>query len=153
MPVACCDREKTLPNAQWRCRIRRTQEGGTVSARPRGIGDRAGHAAPPCGGGAGNRPQDRARPDGRRGAEPLAALVRLHLVGRPGTGKSHLSLALGIEAVKAGRSVYFTTLADLVGALAKAEREGTPSSRSDLFDKRAPPVAPSLGFSSTVALE
>jgi DNA replication protein DnaC len=65
----------------------------------------------------------------------------LHLVGRPGTGKSHLSLALGIEAVKAGRSVYFTTLADLVGALAKAEREGTPSSRSDLFDKRAPPVA------------
>ena len=110
-------------------------------------------AARPCGGGAGNGPQDRAGPDGRRGAEPLAALVRLHLVGPPGTGKSHLSLALGIEAVKAGRSVYFTTLADLVGALAKAEREGTPSSRSDLFDKRAPPVATSLGFSSTVALE
>ena len=48
----------------------------------------------------------------------------LHLVGPPGTGKSHLSLALGVEAVKAGRSVYFSTLADLVGALAKAEREG-----------------------------
>ena len=31
----------------------------------------------------------------------------LHLVGPPGTGKSHLSLALGVEAVKAGRSVYF----------------------------------------------
>src|SRR4249919_2686084 len=45
----------------------------------------------------------------------------LHLVGPPGTGKSHLSLALGVEAVKAGRSVYFTTLADLVGALAKAD--------------------------------
>ena len=39
----------------------------------------------------------------------------LHLVGPPGTGKSHLSLALGVEAVKAGRSVYFSTLADLVG--------------------------------------
>jgi DNA replication protein DnaC len=49
----------------------------------------------------------------------------LHLVGPPGTGKSHLSVALGIEAIKAGRSVYFTTLADLVGVLAKAEREGT----------------------------
>ena len=48
----------------------------------------------------------------------------LHFVGPPGTGKSHLSLALGVEAVKAGRSVYFTTLADLIGALAKAEREG-----------------------------
>ena len=40
----------------------------------------------------------------------------LHFVGPPGTGKSHLSLALGVEAVKAGRSVYFTTLADLIGA-------------------------------------
>jgi hypothetical protein len=27
--------------------------------------------------------------------------------------------------VKAGRSVYFTTLADLVGALARAERDGS----------------------------
>ena len=48
----------------------------------------------------------------------------LHLVGPPGTGKSHLSVALGVEAIKAGRSVYFTTLADLIGVLAKAEREG-----------------------------
>jgi DNA replication protein DnaC len=30
----------------------------------------------------------------------------------------HLAVALGIEAVKAGRSVYFTTLADIVGSLA-----------------------------------
>ncbi len=49
----------------------------------------------------------------------------LHLVGPPGTGKSHLSIALGVEAIRAGRSVYFTTLADLVGGLAKAEREGS----------------------------
>lgn len=49
----------------------------------------------------------------------------LHLVGPPGTGKSHLSIALGVEAIRAGRSVYFTTLADLVGLLAKAEREGS----------------------------
>jgi DNA replication protein DnaC len=42
----------------------------------------------------------------------------LHLVGPPG-------IALGVEAIKAGRSVYFTTLADLVGVLAKAEREGS----------------------------
>jgi DNA replication protein DnaC len=48
----------------------------------------------------------------------------LHLIGPPGTGKSHFSLALGVEAVKAGRSVYFGTLADVIGTLAKAEREG-----------------------------
>ena len=40
----------------------------------------------------------------------------VHLLGPPGTGKSHLAIALGVEAVKAGRSVYFVTLADLVGA-------------------------------------
>ena len=34
----------------------------------------------------------------------------VHFLGPPGTGKSHLSLALGVEAVKAGRSVYFTPL-------------------------------------------
>jgi DNA replication protein DnaC len=38
----------------------------------------------------------------------------VHFLGPPGTGKSHLSLALGVQAVKAGRSVYFTPLSDLV---------------------------------------
>jgi DNA replication protein DnaC len=45
----------------------------------------------------------------------------VHFLGPPGTGKSHLS----VQSVKAGRSVYFTPLSDLVSALAKAEREGT----------------------------
>jgi hypothetical protein len=49
----------------------------------------------------------------------------VHLLGQPGTGKSHLALALGVEAVKAGHSVYFATLADLIASLAKAEREST----------------------------
>jgi hypothetical protein len=51
----------------------------------------------------------------------------LHLIGPPGTGKTHLSLALGVEAVKAGRSVYFSSLADIVATLAKAERDGATS--------------------------
>ena len=49
----------------------------------------------------------------------------VHFLGQPGCGKTHLALALAVEAVKAGRSVYFATLADIVGSLAKAEREGT----------------------------
>ena len=48
----------------------------------------------------------------------------VHLLGPPGTGKSHLATALAVEAVKAGRSVYFSTLADIIASLAKAEREG-----------------------------
>ena len=49
----------------------------------------------------------------------------IHLLGPPGTGKSHLATALAVEAVRAGKSVYFIPLADLVAILAKAEREGT----------------------------
>jgi hypothetical protein len=49
----------------------------------------------------------------------------VHLLGPPATGKSHLATALAVEAVKAGRSVVFSTLADLIASLAKAERDGT----------------------------
>ena len=49
----------------------------------------------------------------------------VHFLGQPGCGKTHLAIALGVEAVRAGRSVYFCTLAELIGSLAKAEREGT----------------------------
>ncbi len=49
----------------------------------------------------------------------------VHFLGQPGCGKTHLAIALAVEAVQAGRSVYFTTLAELVGSLVKAEREGT----------------------------
>ncbi|MBV9110203.1 MAG: IS21-like element helper ATPase IstB [Gemmatimonadetes bacterium] len=49
----------------------------------------------------------------------------LHFLGPPGTGKSHLAIALGVEAIRTGRSVYFMTLADLVTALARAEQDGS----------------------------
>jgi len=48
----------------------------------------------------------------------------VHFIGQSGTGKSHLTVALGVEAVRAGRSVYFAQLADIVDSLAKADREG-----------------------------
>jgi DNA replication protein DnaC len=48
----------------------------------------------------------------------------VHLIGQSGTGKSHIAIALGVEAVRAGRSVYFAPLADLIDSLARAEREG-----------------------------
>ncbi len=48
----------------------------------------------------------------------------VHFLGPPGTGKSHLAIALGFEAVKAGKSVFFATLAELVDSMRMAEREG-----------------------------
>jgi DNA replication protein DnaC len=48
----------------------------------------------------------------------------VHFIGQSGTGKSHLAIALGVEAIRAGRSVYFCPLADIIDSLAKADREG-----------------------------
>jgi DNA replication protein DnaC len=48
----------------------------------------------------------------------------IHFIGQSGTGKSHLAAALGVEAVRAGHSVYFSPLADIIDSLAKADREG-----------------------------
>ncbi len=45
-------------------------------------------------------------------------------LGPPGVGKSHLAVALGIEAVRAGLSVYFTNADILIGRLKKANSDG-----------------------------
>jgi DNA replication protein DnaC len=58
----------------------------------------------------------------------------------------HLALALGIEAVKAGRSVYFATLADIVGTLAKAEREGQLRERIRWFCRAALLIVDEIGY-------
>lgn len=70
----------------------------------------------------------------------------VHFLGPPGTGKSHLAIALGVEAVKAGRSVYFATLADIVSSLAKAEREGQLRERIRFFCRAALLVVDEIGY-------
>ena len=70
----------------------------------------------------------------------------VHLLGPPGTGKSHLATALGVEAVKAGRSVYFATLADIIGALAKAEREGRLRDKIRFFCRAALLIVDEIGY-------
>jgi DNA replication protein DnaC len=70
----------------------------------------------------------------------------VHFLGPPGTGKSHLAVALGVEAVRAGRSVYFATLADIVGTLAKAEREGQLRERIRWFCRAALLIVDEIGY-------
>jgi DNA replication protein DnaC len=47
------------------------------------------------------------------------------LLGKPGCGKSHLAIALGIRAVEAGYRGYFTTATDMVAAVTTAYAEGS----------------------------
>lgn len=70
----------------------------------------------------------------------------VHFLGPPGTGKSHLAVALGVEAVKAGRSVYFATLAELVDSMKKAEREGKLRERVKFLSRYSLLIVDEIGY-------
>jgi len=70
----------------------------------------------------------------------------LHFLGPPGTGKSHLATALGVAAVKAGRSVYRCTLAELIDALAQAEREGRLPERIQFYARSSLLIVDEIGY-------
>jgi len=50
----------------------------------------------------------------------LFQTVELRFLGPPGVGKTHLAIAIAMEAIGQGLPVYFVSLAKLVGDLRKA---------------------------------
>lgn len=87
--------------------------------------------------------------------ERIAALAQLdfirraevvHFLGPPGTGKSHLATALGVAAVKAGKQVYCATLAELIEALVKAEREGRLADKIRFYARPSLLIVDEIGY-------
>lgn len=87
--------------------------------------------------------------------ERIAALAQLdfirraevvHFLGPPGTGKSHLATALGVAAVKAGKQVYRATLAELIEALVRAEREGRLADKIRFYARPSLLIVDEIGY-------
>ncbi|MEO0823147.1 MAG: IS21-like element helper ATPase IstB [Pseudomonadota bacterium] len=76
----------------------------------------------------------------------IARAEVVHFLGPPGTGKSHLATALGVAAVKAGRSVYRGSLAELIEGLSKAEREGRLVEKIRFYARAALLIVDEIGY-------
>lgn len=67
-------------------------------------------------------------------------------LGQPGVGKTHLSIALGREAVKAGFSTTFVSAAELVKQLSEAWNAGTFEQRLLKYTKPKLLIIDELGY-------
>jgi DNA replication protein DnaC len=67
-------------------------------------------------------------------------------VGQPGTGKSHLSVALGMKACQAGYRVRFTTIQDLAATLRASMADHTTEQRTAEFVEPDLIILDELGF-------
>ena len=68
------------------------------------------------------------------------------LLGPPGTGKTHLSIALGIRACLAGHRVAFRTATEWVALLADAQRQGRLDDELDRLQRIPLLIVDEVGY-------
>lgn len=72
----------------------------------------------------------------------------LILAGNPGTGKTHFSIGLGIDACNKGYKVYFTTISSLINLLKESRSQKTLTAMERRFEKYDLIIADELGYIS-----
>jgi len=76
----------------------------------------------------------------------LAGKENVILLGPPGTGKTHLAIALGIRACLAGHRVIFKTATEWVALLADAQRHGRLDAELDKLQRVPVLVCDEVGY-------
>jgi len=74
-------------------------------------------------------------------------------IGNPGTGKTHLATAIGIEATRNSKSTYFITCKDLVWQLEKARSENNIERRLKHFTSYSLLIIDELGHDKLNEIE
>lgn len=71
----------------------------------------------------------------------------------PGVGKTHLAIALGLQAIQAGHTVYFATAQELMTSLAQAQAKGQLENRMRSLLKPKVLIVDELGYMPLEAWE
>lgn len=78
----------------------------------------------------------------------IKAHQNIIFAGNPGTGKTHMSIGLGVKACMVGYNVYFIHVPDLIIALKEAKNERTLGRLKGRFDKYELIILDELGYIS-----
>ncbi|GAA3914345.1 IS21-like element helper ATPase IstB [Streptomyces lacrimifluminis] len=76
----------------------------------------------------------------------IEAKANAALLGPPGVGRTHLAVALAVAACRAGFSIYFTTLDDMVRQLKTAEAAGRLTSKLRSYLRPSVLVVDEVGY-------